>query len=264
MQVEEPVVEREKIPEEKHEEVSRKKNTLTYRYRALEKDSDWMKCIQVELPWPVLDEEMKKQVQEYFEKVIDWIARVLVLRGKGLDYGFKLCELSKGATDEDFDPVKNSTHKEQARHFMTIAHFLSQRTDDPKKTGVGVVIVSSTTPMEILAFGWNGFPLKAQYGEFARGSDEPVDKKYPYVIHAEQNALLFRNKKKIKGAILFVTKTPCDECTPLIAMQGIKTVVVDEDVVSSAYKPQKKNGLSYKKFLEKVTEDKPVCFHIEK
>jgi deoxycytidylate deaminase len=79
-----------------------------------------------------------------------------------------------------------------------------------------------------------------------------------------------RNKKKIKDAILFVTKSLCNECTPLIAMQGIKTVVVDEDVVSSAYKPQKKNGLSYKKFLEKVTEDtedtedKFVCFHIEK
>jgi dCMP deaminase len=262
LQVEEPVVEREKIPEEKHEEVSRKKEALTDRYRALDKDSEWMECIQVELPWPALDDEMKKQVQEYFEKVIDWIARVLVLRGKGLDCGFKHCEFSKPPTA--FDPVNNSTHKEQARHFMTIAHFLSQRTDDPKKTGVGVVIVSSTTPTEILAFGWNGFPLKAQYGEFARGSDEPVDKKYPYVIHAEQNALLFRNKKKIKDAILFVTKTPCNECTPLIAMQGIETVVVDDDVISSACKQQKNNGLGYNKFLEKVEEGKFVCFHIKK
>ena len=49
---------------------------------------------------------------------------------------------------------------------------------------------------EIVALGWNGFPTKALYGEFPRASDKDKDvqqKKYPYIIHAEQNALLMRN-----------------------------------------------------------------------
>jgi deoxycytidylate deaminase len=262
LQVEEPVVEREinKTPEEKREEVNRDKIILTDTYSAFKENSEWMKCIQVELSWPALDREMKEQVIKYFEKVIDWIARVLVLQGRGLVYAFKRCELSK-APPKNFDPVKNSTHEEQARHFMTIAHFLGQRTDDPKKTRVGAVIVSSTTPMEILALGWNGFPLKAQYGEFARASksdESSDDKKYPYIIHAEQNALLMRNKKNLKDAILFVTKPPCNECAPLIAMQGVKTVVVDDEV--KHHDKPKRNELGYDIFPQMVEKGTFVCY----
>ena len=214
-------------------------------------------------------------------------------RAKGLNYDFEFCGIARPKSGA-FNPVNDEQAEEQAeqqakkqaeraeekakqteeqakeqakqaknqaakraKHFITIARFLATRTDDPT-AGVGAVIVNPE--MEILGLGWNGFPLKAQYGKFGRGLDEPADKKYPYVIHAEQNALLMRNEKKIKDAILFVTRTPCDECTPLIAMQGIKTVVVDEDVVARAKKPEKENGLSYKKFLKKVTEGKFVCF----
>jgi deoxycytidylate deaminase len=265
LQVEEPVVERErkKTPEEKRKEVDRDTIILMNRYSAFtENQSEWMKfkCIEVTLSWPGFEGEMKEQVRKYFEKVIDWIARVLVLRGRGLVYAFKRCEFSKPLTDEEFDPVNDSTHEEQARHFMTIAHFLSQRTDDPK-TGVGAVIVSSTTPMEILALGWNGFPLKAQYGEFARASksdESSDDKKYPYIIHAEQNALLMRNKKNIKDAIVFVTKPPCNECAPLIAMQGVKTVVVDDEVKRQG-KP-KRNELGYDIFSQMVEDGTFVCY----
>ena len=263
LQVEKPVVEREinKTPEEKRKEVKSDKIILMDRYSAFKKHSEWMECIQVELSWPGFEGEMKEQVQEYFEKVIDWIARVLVLRGRGLVYAFKLCELSNAPPPKNFDPVKNPTHEEQARHFMTIAHFLGQRTDDPKKTGVGAVIVSSTTPMEVLALGWNGFPLKAQYGEFARASksdESSDDKKYPYIIHAEQNALLMRNKKNFKDAILFVTKPPCNECAPLIAMQGVKTVVVDDEVKHQE-KP-KRNELGYDIFPQMVEKGTFVCY----
>ena len=178
------------------------------------------------------DNEMKKQVKEYFENAMEWIARVRVLSDKGLEseYDFEKCEYNKKQRRKSFDPVKNPTHERQAKLFMTIAKFLAQRTDEPT-TGVGAVIVS-WPEMQVLGLGWNGFPMKALYGEFARASkhDKRKEKKYPYSIHAEQNALLMRNTKNVKGAILFVTKTPCDECTPLIKMEGIKTVVVDEDV----------------------------------
>ena len=87
---------------------------------------------------------------------------------------------------------------------------------------------------DIVGLGWNGFPTKSLYGEFPRAADKDppvgkrVDKKYPYIIHAEQNALLMRNTKNIVDSTLIVTMTPCDDCTPLIEMQGIKTVVLGE------------------------------------
>ena len=72
-----------------------------------------------------------------------------------------------------------------------------------------------------------------------------------------------RNKKDIEGAILFVTRTPCDECTSLIAMEGIKTVVVDEDVFSGDVIPVKKRE-GYEMFPEKVKKGKFVCFQTNK
>ena len=51
-----------------------------------------------------------------------------------------------------------------------------------------------------------------------------------------------RNSSNIEGGILFVTKTPCNECAPLIALQGIKTVVVDDDVKDKK-KPLERVGI---------------------
>ena len=103
----------------------------------------------------------------------------------------------------------------------------------------------------------NLLELQKMMGPYKMGQD----KKYPYIIYAEQNALLMRNRKNIKDAILFVTKCPCDERTPLIAMEGIKTVAVDDkkDVMSrgAATEP---NTLSYKIFPDLVKKNEFVCF----
>ena len=106
--------------------------------------------------------------------------------------------------------------------------------------------------MEIVALRWNGFPTKALYGEFPRASrdDQVKRKKYPFTIHAEQNALLLRNTKNLANGILFVTKTPCNECTPLLAMEGIKTVVLGVEM--KAEKAPSKGTLGYEKFSEQV------------
>ena len=264
-----------------------------------EKRVKWIESIKDSLPWPEFDTEMQNEVKQYFENAMEWVARATVLPSGDLNCEFQRCsapdsnesghsnsnESGDGNTNESgdgnsnkggdsaksensvpkpFDPEKYRDHAKQARHFITMARFLSQRTDDPT-TGVGAVIVSYPE-MEILSFGWNGYPFKALYGEFARASDKDKsvhDKKYPYVIHAEQNALLMRNTKNIKdkNAILFVTKCPCDKCTPLIAMQGIKTVVVDDKKdVSSRGAATQPNTLSYKFFTDLVKENEFVCF----
>ena len=116
--------------------------------------------------------------------------------------------------------------------------------------------------MEIVALGWNGFPKKALYGEFPRAShdDQVKGKKYPFTIHAEQNALLLCNTKNLAIGILFVTRTPCNECTPLLAMEGIRTVVLGVEM--KAEKAPSAGTLGYEKFSEQVRKGTFICFEM--
>ena len=165
---------------------------------------------------------------------------------------------------KSFDPCRNVVEHKQAIHLMKLAFFLAERTDDPRK-GVGAVIVNNCK--DVVGLGWNGFPTKSLYGEFPRAADKdpPVggkaDKKYPYIIHAEQNALLLRNTKNIVDATLIVTMTPCDDCTPLIEMQGIKTVVLGEKM-----RRDTRGLMNFTKFPQRVDDkdDPIVCFELQK
>lgn len=62
---------------------------------------------------------------------------------------------------------------------------------------------------------------KREYSEWA--SD--------YVIHAEQNAMLFaaKNGRAINNATMYCTMSPCTQCAKLIAQSGIKTLVYVEE-----------------------------------
>jgi len=213
-------------------------------------DENWMVRAKDDLPWPAFDEIMKKQVESDFKGLFKWMAHVFV----GSNKGYKFEALNQHVTTS-FNPEKHELQQSQASFFLTFAKFLAERTDEPT-AGVGAVFVNKN--YEIVAVGWNGFPTKALYGEFARASrhDTSVkDKKYPYSIHAEQNALLLRNTKDLAGGTLFVTKTPCDECTPLLQMQGIKTVVICGKIQS-----EQRQDLSYQKFDAKVKEGIFICF----
>lgn len=218
---------------------------------------EWIKTAKYNLPWPAFDENMKSQVLRDFDIIMEWMARILIEERKG--YSFQRKELTQNpahnGTPVPFDP---SLESKQASFLITLARFLAERSDDPK-TGVGAVITN--TALEIVALGWNGFPTKALYGEFPRAShDDQVErKKYPFTIHAEQNALLLRNTKNLANGILFVTKTPCDECTPLLAMEGVKTVVLGEKLKE---KKSSTGTLGYKKFTEQVRKDVFICFEM--
>jgi dCMP deaminase len=47
-----------------------------------------------------------------------------------------------------------------------------------------------------------------------------LDTKYPYVCHAELNAILNKNSADVKGCTLYVALFPCNECTKLIIQSG--------------------------------------------
>merc|ERR1712014_445515 len=53
--------------------------------------------------------------------------------------------------------------------------------------------------------------------------------KYPYVCHAELNAVLNKNVESAKGCKLFSTLFPCAECAKVIIQSGIKHVIYASD-----------------------------------
>ena len=159
-----------------------------------------------------------------------WIAVVKAPIDKGIVF-----QKVKIIGDDGGEPsVKRANDDEEypdqdlASHMMIFAKMLARQTDDPKK-GVGAVLIKGK---EFVSLGWNGFPSKALYGEFPRASDDDQapETKFPYVIHAEQNALLVRNTKDLTDGVLFVTKSPCDECAPMVKLSGVKTIVVGEAI----------------------------------
>ena len=55
-----------------------------------------------------------------------------------------------------------------------------------------------------------------------------METKYPYVVHAELNAIL-NSIKSLKNSTIYVTHFPCNECAKAIVQSGIKKVVYFSD-----------------------------------
>lgn len=218
--------------------------------------AEWFARAQASLPWPCFEGKMKSQVDNDFKSLIKWIAVVKAPMDKGVAFPkVKLTSDSRVVPDCDADNFPDS---KTAYHMMIFAKMLARQTDDPK-TGVGAVIVRGKVP-DIVSLGWNGFPSKALYGEFPRASDDDraLQKKFPYVIHAEQNALMVRNVKDLTDGILFVTKPPCDECAPMIKLSGVKTIVIGEKIEKS-----RGGELSYNLIKEYIKEGIMTCYQME-
>ena len=247
------------IPLEKQQKSTKKRLMKNYW------KGEWLKNVRDNLPWPSFDCKMKVAINADFRNIMDWAAKIALVPGSTkIEFEFQRVQGSDETTDQ-FNPQRsdgNETDNKQAAAFITLARFLAEQTDDPKR-GVGAVIIQGNRKnRKVVGLGWNGFPSKAVYGQFPRASDgdkRMQDKKYPYIIHAEQNALLMRNTKSITDGILFVTKTPCSECTPLLEMQGIKTVVLGTNL-----EKENKKSLGYQKFSDKVKEGTFNCFEMKK
>ena len=111
--------------------------------------------------------------------------------------------------------------------FMGIALLSAQRSKD-SNTQVGACIVSEEN--KILSVGYNGMPIGCSDDEMPWGKEgEALDTKYPYVCHAELNAILNYNGGSLKGAKLYTTLFPCNECAKAIIQSGIKEIVYLED-----------------------------------
>lgn len=77
----------------------------------------------------------------------------------------------------------------------------------------------------IISDGYNGTP-----SGFENVCEDDNNVTKPYVLHAEANAItkLARSSNNSDGATLYVTASPCIECSKLIIQAGIRRVVYDE------------------------------------
>lgn len=113
-------------------------------------------------------------------------------------------------------------------YFMGIALFSAMRSKDPS-TQVGACIVNDDN--KIMSVGYNGFPRGCSDDEFPweRSGDSSNDTKYPFVCHAELNAILNSGGNNLAGSRIYVTLFPCNECAKSIIQSGIKEVIYISD-----------------------------------
>ncbi|KAL2911886.1 hypothetical protein HK105_208606 [Polyrhizophydium stewartii] len=144
------------------------------------------------------------------------------------------------------------------RHAMVLAHIAAKRTDDPK-VGVGSVLVDPCGRYD--SVGWNGYPKKAAHLDYPQaGADDSVEDeelKYDYILHAEQNTLLWRNPpggRLAPGAMIVSTKMPCDECSPVMADCGVSCVVSVPQAAKSIHDPARLRGLTYDKLAALIPD----------
>jgi dCMP deaminase len=81
-----------------------------------------------------------------------------------------------------------------------------------------------------LSLGYNGMPFGCSDDEYPwEREGEPLDTKYLYVCHAELNAILNYNGGSLRGARVYVTLFPCNECTKAIIQKGVAEVIYLSD-----------------------------------
>ncbi|MDD7411568.1 deoxycytidylate deaminase [Fusobacterium gastrosuis] len=150
-------------------------------------------------------------------------------------------------------------------YFMGIAVLSAMRSKDPN-TQVGACIVNEEK--RIVGVGYNGFPKGCEDTEFPwEREGEFLETKYPYVCHAELNAIL-NSIKSLKNCTIYVALFPCNECSKAIIQSGIKEIVYLSDKYASTdiNKASKKMldaaGVKYRK-LETEREELKLIFCIE-
>ncbi len=129
--------------------------------------------------------------------------------------------------------MKRNDYISWDEYFMGIAILSAQRSKD-SNTQVGACIVNEEK--KIVSVGYNGMPTGCDDDQmpWEREGDSSLDTKYPFVCHAELNAILNSSISRLKNCTLYVTLFPCNECAKAIIQSGIKRVVYYENKYSSS------------------------------
>ncbi len=142
-------------------------------------------------------------------------------------------------------------------YFMGVALLSGQRSKDPA-TQVGACIVNQQN--KIVGAGYNGLPIGCSDDDFPwEKKGNFLETKYPYVCHAELNAILNNIGMDLTGCRIYTALFPCNECSKAIIQSGIKEVIYLSDKYngSDASRASKRMldtaGVSYRK----VTVNRP-------
>ena len=149
---------------------------------------------------------------------------------------------------------KRTDYISWADYFMGIAILSAHRSKDPSSQ-VGACIVSPGK--KIVGIGYNGFPIGCDDDDlpWTREAEQVCDTKYPYVCHAELNAIVNKNTASLAGCHIYTTLFPCNECTKLIIQSGIVKVVYlsdkyhDTDSCRAARRMLDMAGVEYECFV---------------
>ncbi|HRH37320.1 MAG TPA: dCMP deaminase family protein [Flavobacteriales bacterium] len=119
------------------------------------------------------------------------------------------------------DSLVYSDPKKQERYdraYMRMANEWSRLSHCTRKK-VGALIVRDGM---IISDGYNGTPTG-----FANDCEDAAGATHWYVLHAEANAIMkvARSTNNAKGATLYLTHSPCKECSKLILQAGIERLV---------------------------------------
>ena len=152
--------------------------------------------------------------------------------------------------------MKRENYISWDEYFMGVALLAAMRSKDPS-TQVGACIVDNEN--RILSTGYNGFPSGCSDDDFPwEREGDFCETKYPFVVHAELNAILNAHGKNLAGAKIYVALFPCNECAKAIIQCGIKEIIYLSDKYATT-----DGTLASKRMLKaagiKLTQLKPEC-----
>ena len=118
--------------------------------------------------------------------------------------------------------MKEAKQKKYDKAYLRIASEWSKLSYCKRKQ-VGAIIVRDRM---IISDGYNGTP-----SGFENCCEDEENLTKWYVLHAEANAILkvARSTQSCEGATLYITLSPCKDCSKLIHQSGIKRVVYLEE-----------------------------------
>ena len=143
--------------------------------------------------------------------------------------------------------MKRTDYISWDEYFMGISLLSGMRSKDPS-TQVGACIVDSDN--RIVSIGYNGFLNGCSDEDFPwEREGDFLNTKYPYVVHAEQNAMLSAARKDMIGATMYLAgeeldgselwniwgkienPKPCPICKRMIQNAGIGSVITGKGII---------------------------------
>ena len=148
--------------------------------------------------------------------------------------------------------MKRNEYLSWGAYFMGIALLSGQRSKDPG-TQVGACIVGQDN--KILSVGYNGMPTGCSDDVMPwEREGAPMETKYLFVCRAELNAILNYAGGSLRGARIYTTLFPCNECAKAMIQAGIREVVylsdkyADSDSVVASKKMMDMTGVRYRAY----------------